>query len=318
MSDELRWILLAFGAVLIVGLWLWESIRSRRKPLAEDPFAVATPTAPAHGMGQGRHAAPTETLPAEPVWREPDWLAPEPDRFPVPEIPVDEPLPPLEPPVVEVPDNLSPEVTGSLPVITPEESAYDRPRTPAAAPTASPKPLPPERGAVREPVRPPPPAPAPRAAERPRPTRPPRQKILALRLVGNSASGRFQGATLRSTLEAEGLTFGRYHIFHRELSERQLVFSVASLIEPGSFEIESMDLQEFPGISLFAVLPGALPATEVFDELVACARRLASRLGGQLQDDRRAPLTAARVLEMRDEITVFENALLEDGDDAGG
>ena len=149
-----------------------------------------------------------------------------------------------------------------------------------------------------------------------RPAAPPRQKILALRLVGTSATGRFPGTSLRSVLEAEGMEFGRYHIFHRELDEGRLLFSAASLIEPGSFDLETMATEEFPGISLFAVLPGALPSTQVFDEMVASSRRLASRLGGQLQDDRRAPLTAARVVEMRAELEAMDRALHPDGDDA--
>ena len=43
MTDELRWILLGVGALLIVGLWLWESVRARRKPLADDAFNVTPP-----------------------------------------------------------------------------------------------------------------------------------------------------------------------------------------------------------------------------------------------------------------------------------
>ena len=40
MTDELRWILLGVGALLIVGLWLWESVRARRKPLAMSGAAI--------------------------------------------------------------------------------------------------------------------------------------------------------------------------------------------------------------------------------------------------------------------------------------
>jgi cell division protein ZipA len=133
--------------------------------------------------------------------------------------------------------------------------------------------------------------------------------------VGPTTNARFSGAELRQALEAEGLVFGRYHIFHREVDDKQLLFSVASLIEPGSFELHEMSTLELPGVSLFAVLPGAVEGTHVVDELVACGRRLAGRLNGVLQDERRQPLTAVRVMELRDEVASFERSLFADGTD---
>jgi FtsZ-interacting cell division protein ZipA len=76
-----------------------------------------------------------------------------------------------------------------------------------------------------------------------------------------------------------------------------------------------MSTLELPGVSLFAVLPGAVEGTHVVDELVACGRRLAGRLNGVLQDERRQPLTAVRVMELRDEVASFERSLFADGTD---
>jgi len=298
MTDELRWILLGVGALLIVGLWLWESVRARRKPLADDAFNVTPPVGrPPTTTGPGGiyRANPPPPLAQEPVWEEPRWSATETGAFEVPEIHVEDDLPPLAPPVVQLPDHHAVESTRALPVITPTGSVYDRPRAEVAAPE--------------------PPVAEPPAAPRPRPNTPPRQKIVALRLVGATANARFAGAELRQALEAEGLVFGRYHIFHREVDDKQLLFSVASLIEPGSFELHEMSTRELPGVSLFAVLPGAIEGTHVVDELVACGRRLAGRLNGVLQDERRQPLTAVRVMELRDEVASFERSLFADGTD---
>lgn len=351
MTDELRWILLGVGALLIVGLWLWESVRARRKPLADDAFNVTPPVqrpATTTGPGGVYRATPPQNA-AEPSWEEPRWSAPEPEAFDIPDIHVEDDLPPLEPPVVELPDHHSVESTPALPVITPSGSAYDRPRggagvaepfAPATASAASVTAAPvsvapvsatPVRPASAAPMRPaaspvvPPVAPPvatpvatpapPVPEQRSRPAAPPRQKIIALRLVGATANARFSGTDLRGALEAEGLVFGRYHIFHRELEEGRLLFSVASLIEPGSFELREMAAQEFPGVSLFAVLPGTVQGTEVLDELVGCGRRLASRLGGVLQDERRQPLTALRAMELRDEVDAFDRSLCAGGAD---
>ena len=318
MTDELRWILLGVGALLIVGLWLWESVRARRKPLADDAFNVTPPVArPPTTTGPGGiyRANPPPPVAQEPVWEEPRWSATDTGAFEVPDIHVEDDLPPLEPPVVQLPDHHAVESTAALPVITPTGSAYDRPRVDVAAPHAPVAALDaaPVAAAPRSPAERP--AAAPPAAPRARPNTPPRQKIVALRLVGATATARFAGAELRQALEAEGLVFGRYHIFHREVDDKQLVFSVASLIEPGSFELHEMSTLELPGVSLFAVLPGAIEGTYVVDELVACGRRLAARLNGVLQDERRQPLTAVRVMELRDEVESFERTLFTGGTD---
>ena len=318
MTDELRWILLGVGALLIVGLWLWESVRARRKPLADDAFNVTPPVArPPTTTGPGGiyRVNPPPPVAQEPVWEEPRWSATDTGAFEVPDIHVEDDLPPLEPPVVQLPDHHAVESTAALPVITPTGSAYDRPRVDVAAPHAPVAALDaaPVATAPRSPAERP--AAAPPAAPRARPNTPPRQKIVALRLVVATATARFAGAELRQALEAEGLVFGRYHIFHREVDDKQLVFSVANLIEPGSFELHEMSTLELPGVSLFAVLPGAIEGTYVVDELVACGRRLAARLNGVLQDERRQPLTAVRVMELRDEVESFERTLFTGGTD---
>ena len=305
MTDELRWILLGVGALLIVGLWFWESLRARRKPLADDAFNVTPPVRrPPSTTGPGGvyRANPPPPVAQEPVWEEPHWSSTDTGAFKVPDIRIEDDLPPLEPPLVQLPDHHAVESTAALPIITPTGSAYDRPRVEVASPVAADEVL----------VVVPSPAPA---APRTRPHTPPRQKIIALRLVGATATARFAGAELRQALEAEGLVFGRYHIFHREVDDKQLLFSVASLIEPGSFELHEMSTLELPGVSLFAVLPGAIEGTYVVDELVACGRRLAARLNGVLQDERRQPLTAVRVMELRDEVESFERSLFTGGTD---
>ena len=83
----------------------------------------------------------------------------------------------------------------------------------------------------------------------------------------------------------------------------------ASLLEPGTFDPARMDSAAYPGVALFTVMPGPLPATRAFDELLDTARALAHRLGGQLQDDRGAPLSVQRVFKLREEVIAFERTL---------
>lgn len=137
-------------------------------------------------------------------------------------------------------------------------------------------------------------------------TVPRQQRIVAVRLIAKGDQ-RIDGATLKVALTAERLTFGRYSIFHRLLESDRPIYSVASLVEPGSFDPDVMGSEQYPGISLFAVFPGPLPAPQAFDELLATARRLADKLGGVLQDDSGSSLTGQRVLSLREELVHFEH-----------
>ena len=93
----------------------------------------------------------------------------------------------------------------------------------------------------------------------------------------------------------EGLEFGRYEIFHRLHDDGRPLFSVASLREPGTFDPEAMAGTRSRASRCSRVLPGPLPASEAFDELIFTARALARTLGGTLQDERGAPLTVQRI-----------------------
>jgi cell division protein ZipA len=136
--------------------------------------------------------------------------------------------------------------------------------------------------------------------------RAPATKIIALRLVATTP--RFSGAHLRTALENEALGFGKYQIFHRTTPEGGLVFSVASMLEPGTFDLEHMFDEQYPGIALFAQLPAALDGMSVLGDLISCARKLQQTLGGVLQDDQGTPLLALRIEQLRREVRDFEAA----------
>jgi cell division protein ZipA len=80
------------------------------------------------------------------------------------------------------------------------------------------------------------------------------------------------------------------------------------MLEPGSFDLDQMFHEQYPGIALFAQLPGPLDGVSVLSELISCARKLQQTLGGVLQDDRAAPLLAPRIEQLRREVREFEAA----------
>ncbi len=142
------------------------------------------------------------------------------------------------------------------------------------------------------------------SAEAPPPKRIERRKILALRLA--ASPHRLEGARLLEALQAEALQHGKYDVFHRLHEDGASIFSVASMVEPGTFDVEKMPGMQYPGITLFAQLPGPVPGMHALNELVACARKLQQSLGGTLQDDRGVPLTVHRIERLRQEVREFE------------
>jgi cell division protein ZipA len=124
------------------------------------------------------------------------------------------------------------------------------------------------------------------------------RRVVALRLVAPQAE-RFAGRSLRQALAAEGFVLGRFDIFHKGDEEQRAILSAASLTQPGTFDAATMDSQHFPGLSLFAVLPGPKSPPEAFEELVSTARSLNDRLCGVLQDEGGTPLTPARIASLK-------------------
>jgi cell division protein ZipA len=304
--NELRWILLAAGVILIAALYLW-GMRSRWQGRGETEGtrrpAVFT------GGAQGFETQVEEAMDAdaadEPAVLRADARRIEPsfgstDGFDA-DIDLDD-------------DGLDAPAPQRRAAILDDESELERPALARREPTLSSVRTEPSPALSRqeptlqvEPVAParraePTAAPEPTAAAARAP-----QKIIAIRVTA-LAPVRFDGAALLESLRAEGLGFGRYEIFHHLHDDGRPIFSVASLKEPGTFDIESMEMTQYPGVAMFAVLPGPVPAADAFDDMIFTARALATHLNGALADERGAPLTALRVGKLREEALEFERS----------
>ena len=135
------------------------------------------------------------------------------------------------------------------------------------------------------------------------------QKIVTLRLVAQNR-GSFKGDELILSMRGIGLRRGKFGIFHRfdGDDDSPAIFSAASLVEPGHFDIENLKEQTFPGISLFMILPGPVEGVEAFDLMIAAARTLAQSLNGELLDESGSTLSIQRERYMREEIVQFEHS----------
>ena len=133
------------------------------------------------------------------------------------------------------------------------------------------------------------------------------QKIVTLRIVGRNKKP-FQGDELILSMRGIGLRHGKFGIFHRYdgNDEDRTIFSAASLVEPGSFDLANIKEQQIPGISLFLILPGPIDGVEAFDLMMAAARALAQTLDGELLDESGSTLSIQRERYLREEIIQFQ------------
>ena len=144
--------------------------------------------------------------------------------------------------------------------------------------------------------------------DRPRPAR--KQKIVTLRLVARGQAS-FPGDELILSLRGAGLRHGKFGIFHRYEGddEKRTVFSAASLVEPGSFDLADIQSQVIPGISLFMVLPGPIDGAKAFDQMMTAGRALARTLNAELLDESGSTMSVQRERYLREEIIQYQHGI---------
>lgn len=298
---ELRWILIAFGLVLLIGIYAWGRRTSKKnapdemtfRPRPEPVFDGEVRNEPrfeepvdAHldEQSEDERTAESQFEPQQTAY-ERSVIA---DRD-IEETTLEAPAsrfdrhrrsPRIEPVFAEETQ------TAELPAYEPESTVAPKPTTTlqSDAPTLS-------------------------MSSTPAPRRIERRKIVALRLAAGAQ--RIPGAQLRAVLESESLQHGKYDVFHRLDDSGASLFSVASMVEPGTFDLEKMAQESYPGITMFAQFPAPVAGMLAFNELVACSRRLHAALGGTLQDERGVPLTVHRVERIRQDIREFEHRPVE-------
>jgi len=238
---ELRWVLLALGVLLVVGVYLW----GRR--------SLRVSEAPRSGRRRWRsepRISSDEPISDEVLFRRPG------ETGEAGEPAVAAGIEPIDDDRVET--------------VASEDAVEERTASPAADPAA-------------------------RAPER----------IVALRFVPRASFLDAMAAV--AALREAGLEHGRYGIFHlhddKHPDEPQ--FSVASLTEPGSFDLDRLAGKPLAGMSFFMVLPGAGDPVERFDAMVGTARSLAHRLDAELFDDAGSSWSIQRERYIREELISY-------------
>ena len=115
----------------------------------------------------------------------------------------------------------------------------------------------------------------------------------------------FLGQGLVEVLLNSGMTFGEMDIFHQLDDQGAQLFSLASAVEPGTFNLSSLDQFSTPGISLFMRVHELEAPLQVLDSMLSVADRVAQELNGEVRDETRSVMTPQTIEHCRQSVTEF-------------
>ena len=130
------------------------------------------------------------------------------------------------------------------------------------------------------------------------------EEIIYLNL--RSRDGLIEGPDLIRAMQKFDLTHGEMGIFHRLTpGSDQPLFSVANMLEPGSFDADKLATLETPGLTLFLRLPRTFDALHALDEMWVVAKGLGAELNADILDRNHQLFTSQKQQNMRDEVLEY-------------
>lgn len=122
-------------------------------------------------------------------------------------------------------------------------------------------------------------------------------------------NGNFEGSDLLPLILENGLRFGAMDIFHfhaEEDGEGDILFSMANIVKPGTFDLAHFENFETVGLSFFLTLPVTSGShMQAFDEMVNVTQAMAVALDGELLDENRSILTRQTIEHYRERVRDF-------------
>lgn len=112
----------------------------------------------------------------------------------------------------------------------------------------------------------------------------------------------YRGYELLQALLSCGLRYGKQGIFHRQeqIVGGAVLFSVASAVEPGIFDLPKISSFSTPGLTLFTEISKVSKPAEVFSLMLKTAQDLTRHLGGTILDANRQPLNSEKITAWQD------------------
>ncbi|UTW46211.1 cell division protein ZipA [bacterium SCSIO 12696] len=140
------------------------------------------------------------------------------------------------------------------------------------------------------------------------------QDVIVFHLRAGSGK-QFAGQALLETLVEEGMRFGAMDIFHRHSEadgSGDVLFSMANSMEPGTFDLNTIDELQTPGVSFFMDLTAVDDPKSAFSTLLETIAGCMEKLGGELKDETRSAVTKQTVEHYKQRVRDFQRRALSE------
>jgi len=130
-------------------------------------------------------------------------------------------------------------------------------------------------------------------------------KVVVLNVMAQQGRA-FAGQSLVDAIQSSGMRHGDMQIFHHH-TDSGSAFSLVNMVQPGVFDLDSVEAISTPGVSLFMQMPNSQSdGLSGFDAMLETAQQLAQKLGGELRDETRSVLTSSAIDHIRQQIAEYD------------